>query len=596
MSSDSLSIHSVTSVRSVMTGVSSLWSNLGFGSSITTRQEKAKAALEADLKYLYSAFTKVPCLKLAPDRKAKLVEGYEEFPFDTAVPLLAFKNTSSLEICDIDIRQFFGWDKLSEQLRSLVVKRAGIEDPAELLISIVLDDMDRRRRRSAKTQSSPIISYSVSTPASTTDINVSLSAPGSPSSTGAQSQSAPAGHYHPMSRGPSGSGASRPSSKDRPRSSSPSNVSAKTRNQRMRRSGSGSSHSSQASTVVPPNPASLPSTKWRFLRHLSFADNSLHTISASSLVPVSGSLTSLDLSSNLFASIPESLAMLTNLRALNLSGNMIDSLHSLTRCPLPAITALNLRGNRLSSLAGIERLVSLERIDLRENNITDPTELARLTGLPNISAIWVSGNPFTKTHSSSYRVTIFNLFRNTPGYTDDILLDSQPPGMMEKRSLVERVNEAPPVPVVKVPKPQSVTVHQVAPLDSKAKPEKKVVNTEVARAKKKPGRRRVVELSHDDNTANDDTPTIRAIKRTSTSSSIQKQIEPLEESSSGAESSPPQFGDDVDWSTRGDEYRRRVEALKNEVGSGWLSVLSEEGLSASSTPRPSQATAASVPV
>lgn len=124
MSSDSLSIHSVTSVRSVMTGVSSLWSNLGFGSSITSRQEKAKAALDADLKYLYSAFTKVPCLKLAPDRKAKLVEGYEEFPFDTAVPLLAFKNTSSLEICDIDIRQFFGWDKLSEQLRSLVVKRA----------------------------------------------------------------------------------------------------------------------------------------------------------------------------------------------------------------------------------------------------------------------------------------------------------------------------------------------------------------------------------------------------------------------------------------------------------------------------------------
>jgi len=608
-SSDSLSIHSVSSVRSVMSGMSSIWSNFGFGPSVAARNEKAKAALGADLKYLYSSFTKVPCLKLAPDRKARLVEGFEEFPFDTAVPLLAFKNVSALEICDIDIRQFFGWDRMAEQLNSLVVKRAGIEDPAELLISIVLDDTDRRRRRSAKTQSSPIGQ-------SPADAGTPSSAPPSPSSgppsrsavAGAHAASAPAGHYHNMSRAPSES--SRSSSKNRPRSSSPCKSSSRPTSQRMRRSGSGSSHSSAASTVLP-SPVSLPANKWRMLRHLSLSDNGLHSITTAALVPLAGSLTSLDLSNNLFAAVPESLSILSNLRLLNLAGNMINSLHSLTRSPLPAITSLNLRANRLSSIAGIERALTLERLDLRQNGLTDPTELARLTSAPNFTAVWVAANPFTKTHPS-YRITIFNLFRSTPGYTDDVLLDSQGPGMMEKRSLVERAAEAPSVPVVRVPKQQPVTVHQVMPLDSNKKKdnrtdEKPIPTAEVARAKRKTGRRRVVELNREDSNNNlsgsgADAQPVRTLVRSPTNPArtqplsnkkqqqqqqhrIDIEATALEDASSGAESSPPPSlpNDHVDWSIRGDEYRRKVEALKNEVGSGWLSVLSEEGLSLAST-------------
>jgi hypothetical protein len=284
---------------------------------------------------------------------------------------------------------------------------------------------------------------------------------------------------------------------------------------------------------------------------------------------------------------------------------MIDSLHSLTRNPLPAITALNLRANSLASIAGIERLLSLERLDLRENKLTDPTELARLTGAPNIAEIWIAANPFTKTHSS-YRVTIFNLFRSTPGYSDDISLDSHKPGMMEKRNLVDRVAEGPGVPVVRVPQSQSVVVNTVAPIDSKRKDKQesekttKAVSNDVARAKKKHGRRRVVELSRDDSalSTNQDgqlrdarpssvrspshgKPVIVTASKTPTAP---KDIyHPPEESSSGAESSPPQHHssptENVDWAQRGDEYRRKVEALKSEVGSGWLSVLSEEGMS-----------------
>ncbi|KAJ2958841.1 hypothetical protein NQ176_g11156 [Zarea fungicola] len=97
-STDATSIHSVSSVRSVMSGMSALWASLGIGSSISAaRTERQKAALETDMKYLYSAFTKIPCLRLAPDWRARLIRGYEEFPFDSAVPLYAFKNLQALE-------------------------------------------------------------------------------------------------------------------------------------------------------------------------------------------------------------------------------------------------------------------------------------------------------------------------------------------------------------------------------------------------------------------------------------------------------------------------------------------------------------------
>src|SRR5262249_50035660 len=137
--SDRDSMHSVSSIRSVMSGMSSLLASIGFSSNSAAKSERQKQQMEEDLKYLYSAFTKIPCLRLAPDHRARLIEGFEEFPFDSAVPLFAFKNVSALEIVDVDFRQFYGWDRLAEQLRSLTVKRAGVDDPTDLLINIVLD-------------------------------------------------------------------------------------------------------------------------------------------------------------------------------------------------------------------------------------------------------------------------------------------------------------------------------------------------------------------------------------------------------------------------------------------------------------------------
>ncbi|KAJ5497843.1 Leucine-rich repeat typical subtype [Penicillium expansum] len=425
----------------------------------------AKAALETDLKYLYSAFTKIPCLRLAPDHRAPLISGYEEFPFDTAVPLHSFKNLSALEIIDLDYRSFYGWDRLSEQLRTLTIKRAHLDDPADLLTRIVLDDIDKRRRRSAKSQHSPSLGWSGSQPVHTPDQANSISAPGSPIvdtafGTSTSPRSAPmfrTGSEGARIRARAGSvSPTRPGTKHGHR---------RGQSRQIRRTGSASSESSETSTTHRSGSSTnlladvLSPSKWRFLRHLGLPENSLTSVSAASLAPVANSLNSLDLSSNLLTEIPEGVASLVALRALNLSHCMIESLHSLTRNPLPAITVLTLRGNRLRSLAGIERLLSLERLDLRDNNLTDPTEIARLTSLPEIREIWVSGNPFVKTHSG-YRVVIMNLFRRTPGYSEDIIIDGRGPGYTERKQLVERVAEPQAAPVVRSSPADASTVVQ----------------------------------------------------------------------------------------------------------------------------------------
>ncbi len=666
--SDVVSIRSVSSIRSVMSGMSALWASFGIGASISAaRTERQKAALQADLKYLYSSFTKIPCLKLSPDWRARLIRGYEEFPFDSAVPLYVFKNVQALEVTDIDFRQFFGWDRLADQLRSLTIKRAALDDPADILIDIVLDDMDRRRRRSSKTQSSPTTPWagpgSASPKRSPTiphaELRHSTSAPGSPDardssahlpigSLNSDIEAEPEDSVVRDSRRPSlprvdAEEPRSPGKSSRPRSHSPRrpsssrNGSANMRGSyKVRRSGSGSSHSSLSDSWHQRGSSSnllsiriLPASKWRFLRHLSLADNSLTSIPANSLSPLSNTLYSLDLSANLFTQIPDSLANLTALRALNLANCMIDSLHSLTRNPLPAITAINLRNNRLQSLAGIEKLYPLERLDLRDNRLTDPMELARLTGLPEIREIYVEGNPFTRTHRD-YRITIFNLFRKTPGYTEDITIDTTGPSYSEKRYLVERIAEPPAVPVIK-PQPQELPAVDVSKpaiiydtprgpaVLRKERPAPKATNSEVntsSTRRRRAPKRRIVDLATNENPLPHAQPVDRYGEHSGPENlapagnyRISQAEEPADTSSHVLIDSPlpnvqppgiPRIDASVlpplspvfapgesptgenswqssqEWDVGGEMYRRRIEALRNKIGDNYLHVLAEE--------------------
>ncbi|CAN9172202.1 unnamed protein product [Alternaria alternata] len=644
--SDRDSIHSVSSVRSVMSGMSSLWSTLRIGSNSEAKAEKQKAQLQEDLRYLYSAFTKIPCLRLSPDHKARLIAGYEEFPFDTAVPLFAFKNVTALEIHDVDFRQFYGWDRLAENLRSLTVKRAGVDDPADLLINVVLDDMDKRRRRSAKTNASSAPWSTASPSAKVSQLARSESPPLSPTTASKQSTS-PRGAAVARDNSSKASQRQRSTSPTRPPSSRHGSTHVygrSTTNAPNIRRSSGSSSSSVRSTTPRGSSSNLlslgwfPATKWRFLRHLSLADNALTNISVASLAPLANTLQSLDLSANLFAEIPDSLASLTCLRALNLSNCMIDGLHSLGRNPLPAITTLNLRSNRLTSLAGVERLLSLERVDFRDNRLTDPTEVARLTGVPDITDIYVNRNPFCKTHTT-YRVTIFNLFRKTPGYTEDIVIDSTGPSNAEKKQLVDRVPEKHGVPIVKPPPEDDVQpLRHVPPKVVKAidapsdvpgvlqrtgslQRTKSGRSAQGSQKKKKGPKRRIVELSQNEplqsssqssltglayedtaigqapkiakaasNTLVADTPRLAEPSRGQVSGDPMKKTASDErtvadETHTSHQQLPPidttnptksPEPEAAEFDVNEDMYKKKIEALRQDFGNTWLSALGDE--------------------
>lgn len=149
--------------RSTFSAVSSFSIGSGWwGSSAPPLDETA------DVKYLYSSCTKLPALRLGPFSfsfsppssltpslaplapvpiLAKPVKDFQDCPPpDTAVPLYAFKNLQSLSMDELDPRAFLGWDALSMHLRSLEVKRSGIEDIGELICDAVVEDVERRKK------------------------------------------------------------------------------------------------------------------------------------------------------------------------------------------------------------------------------------------------------------------------------------------------------------------------------------------------------------------------------------------------------------------------------------------------------------------
>jgi hypothetical protein len=648
--------------------MTAFWSHLGFGGhSSVSKSEKAKAAIEVDLKYLYSAFTKLPSLRLSQDHRARLIKGYEEFPFDTAVPLFAFKNVQHLDIIDVDFRQFYGWDRLAEQLSLLTVKRANLDDPADLVKNIVLDDAERRRQRSTKSgPRTPTFGCTVPStprsglPRSTTEPGLVFNA--SPDATGPEHLVDPGeqaeGNATPQrlpvhvgelsdqatqlaggNTTPQRGVGARPGSSYRH---------FRTYSSKAKRSGSGSSDSSEHSAgnrleasahlfnwnVLPPN-------KWIRLKYLSLADNSLTTISATSIQPLANSLRSLNLASNLFTEIPDSLASLTRLNSLDLSNCMIDSLHSLTRSPLPAITTIKLRSNRLASLAGVERLLSLENLDVQDNLLSDPTEAARLTGIPNLRRIWVKHNRFTKKYPN-YRVTIFNLFRSTPGYTDDIFIDDYGPSYNERKSLVDRVPEVERLSETQqMEEPPSdktppIVLHQAnlraAPPSTQAetpehrlpRPDPRKAQSEfaVASARRRRGhRKRIVDLLRSEEPMPSVVIESSVVERNKEASRTTDRIEipslnPIATAPTNLEQAPrnsvdletrvyagpakpleiPDRPHSLDYVNHGEDYRQKIEALRQEFGNNWISVLSEQGWDATRDTPKTESNSFSTPI
>ncbi|KAH7910577.1 leucine rich repeat domain-containing protein, partial [Hygrophoropsis aurantiaca] len=384
-SSDKSDTLSLASFRSSLSAVSGLSLGVGW----LGRQEPQ--SIDAELKYIYSSFTKVPALSIKAPGPKVIAELADDSPNENALPLDAFKNLQSLECSDIDPRTLLGWDKVAESVRSLTIKRSGLEDISDIFIGAVRDDQARRDGKISDLRARRIIRR-----------EASFHSTRLPESVPEDAEDAVVDE-----------------SPEPPRSLSP-----------------------------------LPPYKWAFLKVLSLADNSL-TFLPSDPLPYLTSVTHLDLSSNLLVSVPPGLAELHNLVSLNLADNMIDSVLGIYT-HMGQVLSLNLSRNRLDSICGLERLMALERVDLRQNHIEESAEVGRLATLPNIADVWIEGNPLGEIEDN-YRVACFEYFWKEG---KNVSLDGSLPGFYERKSLPVSQSEqiASTRPLATLPSPPVVPV------------------------------------------------------------------------------------------------------------------------------------------
>lgn len=522
---------SLASFRSSFSAVS----NLSLGVGWWGRQDPL--SLDSELKYIFGSFTKLPALQITPPGPKVVAELAEEPPNENAIPLDSFKNLQSLECVDIDPRTLLGWDRLAESLRSLKITKSGIEDVSDVFIAAVIDDQARRE-----------------------------------------------GTVSPKRRRRLG----------RPPDSIPE-------------------EDNQSKTLP-----QLSSLKWAFLKHLSLSDNSL-TFFPANILSYLTPLTHLDLSSNLFVSVPAGLGTLYNLISLNISDNMIDSVLGIYQ-NLGQVLTLNLSKNRLDSICGLERLHALERVDLRNNLIEESAEVGRLATLPNIAQIWVEGNPFVE-YEEAYRVTCFNYFGKEGKL---ILLDGTPPSFYEKRYLTAPLQQTTSSrPVSAVHSPPTVAVgHPVSPspdlkpaISSDASP---TLNPTSSKPRKKKAKR-IVDLDGDlsdgssrstrhRHTRSDDKkptpsdtmeevafaprparhsryqtehdtadlPSLPNFRRGSQTFSSKSAARRARVTASVFEPSPSEGS--PEGQNDADAFRRKIEALKKDMGDGWLKVFNQSQL------------------
>ncbi|CAN3372126.1 hypothetical protein DIURU_000431 [Diutina rugosa] len=410
--SDTKSVSSIGSVKSMVSSASTYFRSMNFS--------KDPKVVSKDLKYLYSVFTKLPCLVLSPRTKLAPVAGFEEYPCDTAVPLKLFTNLQVLEICEYDPNEIYGWHLLSEQLRILVVKKATkLNDLTHLLFQLVVDD-DYGRASFAVAHQSPYHKRSSSG-------NLLGSYSGPPTSGLGLSQVGAPPPAHPTNHAAANNSAFR-----RPRSRASTLDASYSTKPSVSPSRPGAA--ATGDTSCSRDYTSLPASKWPQLKQLSVTDSAILSVPAYAFKPLSG-LVKLNLSSNLLEEIPPGLHHLPNLKYLNLSGNYIKTLANLPRT-LTHLVSLNLNNNKLTSLSGLERLARCERIDVRRNFIATTTEFRSLVLLyikcPSLSHVYLAGNQLPK----GYRVELFNLF-NGVKYKNMIKIDDSRPGYFESVVLMD---------------------------------------------------------------------------------------------------------------------------------------------------------------
>lgn len=380
--SDARSISSINSVKSIVSSASVYWRSFAFS--------KDPKVIQKDVKYLYSSFTKIPCLILNPKTKINTISGYEEYPCDTSVPLKMFKNLQVLELVEYEPNEVFGWHTLSEQLRILIIRNSKVSDIAEVLFTLVLDDETGRSSFSNTRHSKKLEAL------------------------GENFESNTAFKY---------------SRKERAMTAGNSGV-------RDVNLGDGKwSTQTLLTSPTDQNPTTLPDNKWFYLKQLTVTESSITSIPAFVFKPLSN-VVKLNLSNNLLEDLPEGLDQLQNVKYMNFADNYITSLKKL---PLNLIhlTTLNFNNNKITNIDGIKNLATIDKIDLRRNKLKDIKLLKPLLQQvmkpdSKFNNIYISSNPLPKT----YRADLFNLF-NGAKPKNAIKLDDSRPGYFESAMLLD---------------------------------------------------------------------------------------------------------------------------------------------------------------
>lgn len=385
------------------------------------------------------------------------------------------------------------------------------------------------------------------------------------------------------------------------------------------------------------------------LTHLALSHLSLVTLPPLPLP----SVVSLDLSHNLLLELPSNLIQLPSLRSLNLEDNMILSLRTAeavlptpSLAPRPSSTpsrrlrtatglqVLNLDHNRISNLHGLSTIVTLERLSIRHNHLSESQELTRLAALPNLVDLFVSPNPYTSlSNEEDWRVRLWEAWASEGKAEEDCpRVDNEPVRWNERRKMkvpfpttsglkqpaasvprnpdvvpvgAPRSRAASPAPPIPADVFQSMTASRPPPsaYQAPAVPARPTPSPSPAHNRRR--KQRVVDLdgsstgaSREDVVDKMTTPgrpvevdTTVPIGLQTTSHSSLKIATPSKKSSASrrALSSSLYIPGEAEASSTspakdaGDEFRLRLEGLRADVGDSWLRVLSAGGAREGST-------------
>lgn len=418
--SETRSISSINSMKSMVSSAS-----VYLRSSFNFKQDPK--VIMRDLRYLYSSFTKIPCLVLTPKTKIGSILSYEEYPCDTSVPIKMFKNLQVLELNSYEPNEIVGWHHLSDQLRILIIRNSKISDLSEVLFNLVIDDESGRSSFNIHKKKN--------------DFMDAFDDHGNSHNTNnfhydhvIQENNAFKRHIDDginSSRSTNNEDVFRRSGIEdrRTKDDNDANHPKNTKRSRSNTTGAGSDP-----IYEPKDYRSLKESNWSVLKQFTVTDTSISSIESYIFKPL-GNLVKLNLSSNLLEEIPLGLDQLHNIKYINFADNYIKTLNNLPT-NLKNLTTLNFNNNKLVDLKGLQNLVHLEKIDLRRNQLNDLKKLKHMILLyikcPQFLNVYLAGNKLPK----NYRIDLFNMF-NGVKYKNSVKIDDSRPGYFELAVLLD---------------------------------------------------------------------------------------------------------------------------------------------------------------